>query len=198
MKPLCRLAALLVLWMWATGARGDGGTILLHQDAGSFTITLFAAPQPLQAGAAEFSVMVQDRNSGEVLLDPVTDLSVAPEAERALQQTVRLERGQASNRLLQAATVHFSRAGKWRLTLLIRRGNDLANMSTECTVEPGSSRAVLVWFYVLLPAGVILLFVIHQGLKFRQKKQEGVFRVIAGARFEDREFLGLSQHPPLK
>jgi hypothetical protein len=179
MKPLCRLAALLVLWMWATGARGDGGTMLLHQDAGPFTITLFAAPQPLQAGAADFSVMVQDRDSGEVLLDPVTDLRVAPEAERALQQTVRLERGQASNRLLQAATVHFSRAGKWRLTLFVRRGDDLASLSTECTVEPGSSRAVLVWFYVLLPAGVILLFVLHQGLKFRQRKQEGVFRVIA-------------------
>jgi hypothetical protein len=179
MKPFCRLAALLVLWMWATGARGDGGTILLHQDAGPFTITLFAAPQPLQAGAADFSVMVQDRNSGEVLLEPVIDLSVAAEAERGLQQTVRLSRGQASNRLLHAATVHFSRAGKWRLTLFVRRGDEVASLSTECTVEPGSSRVVLVWFYVLLPAGVILLFVIHQGLKFRQKKQEGVFRVIA-------------------
>jgi hypothetical protein len=171
MKPLCRLVVILVLGLSATGARGDGGTMLLHQDAGPFTITLFAAPQPLQAGAADLSVMVQDRNSGEVLLDPVIDLSVAPEAERALQQTVRLARGQASNRLLQAAKVQFSRAGKWRLTLLVRRGNDAASLSTECTVEPDSSRAMLVWFYILLPVGIILLFVVHQGLKLRQKKR---------------------------
>jgi len=169
MKSLCRLAVVLVLGVWATGARGDGGTILLHQDAGPFTITLFATPQPLQVGGADLSVMVQDRSSEEVLLDLVIDLSVAPEAERALQQTVRLSRGQASNRLLQAATVHFSRAGKWRLTLLVRRGNDVTSVSTECVVEPDRSRAVLVWFYVLLPAGVILLFVIHQGLRFRIK-----------------------------
>ena len=169
MKFLCRLAVVLVLGVWATGARGDGGTILLHQDAGPFTITLFATPQPLQVGGADLSVMVQDRSSEEVLLDPVIDLSVAPEAERGVQQTVRLERGRASNRLLQAATVHFSRAGKWRLMLLVRRGNDAASLSTECVVESDRSRAVLVWFYVLLPAGVILLFVIHQGLRFRIK-----------------------------
>ncbi len=36
--------------------------MLLHQDAGAFTVTLFAAPQPLQVGAADFSVMVQDRS----------------------------------------------------------------------------------------------------------------------------------------
>jgi hypothetical protein len=166
MKPLGRLAAVLALGIWATAAYGDGGTLLLHQDAGPFTITLFAAPQPLRVGAADLSVMVQDRSSEEVLLDPAIDLTVA---EGASQETVRLARGQASNRLLQAATVHFSKAGKWRVTLLVRRGNDAATLSTECTVEPDRSRAMLVWFYVLLPVGIILLFVLHQSLKLRSR-----------------------------
>ncbi len=51
----------------------------------------------------------------------------------------------------------------------VRRGNDVAHLSTECTVEPDRSRATLVWFYVLLPVGIILLFVIHQGLKLRSE-----------------------------
>jgi hypothetical protein len=160
MKRLFPLAALL---LWVTAAYGDGGTMLLHQDAGAFTVTLFAAPQPLHTGAADLSVMVQDRSSGEVLLDPTIDITVGT------QQTVRLERGQASNRLLQAATVHFPKAGKWRLGLSIHRGNDAAQLSTECTVEPDRSRATLVWFYVLLPIGVILLFIIHQVLKLRSE-----------------------------
>ena len=71
-----------MLGMWATAAHGDGGTMLLHQDAGAFTITLFAAPQPLHAGAADLSVLVQDRSSGEVLLDPVIDLTVAERKRR--------------------------------------------------------------------------------------------------------------------
>jgi hypothetical protein len=158
MKRLCPLAMFL---LWATAAYGDGGTMLLHQDAGAFTITLFATPQPLHTGAADLSVMVQNRSSGEVLLDPSIDITVGS------QQTVRLARGEASNRLLQAATVHFSKPGKWRLTLSLQRGNDRAQLTTECTVEPDRSRATLVWFYVLLPVGVILLFSLHQTLKLR-------------------------------
>lgn len=136
--------------------------MLLHQDAGPFTITLFAAPQPLQVGPADLSVLVQDRLSGEVLLDPTIDLTVAADGA---QQTVKMARGQASNRLLQAAAVRFPKPGKWRLGLVVQRGKDVAHLSTECTVEPDSSRALLVWVYVLLPLGVIVLFVIHQRLK---------------------------------
>jgi hypothetical protein len=160
------LLAVFVMW-GATAAHADGGAMLLHQDAGAFTITLFAAPQPLHKGAADLSVMVQDRTNGEVLLDPVIDLTVAPAAAGATLQTVRLAKGEVSNRLLQASTVHFSSAGKWRVTLAVRRGDDTAQLSTECTVEPDRSRATLVWFYVLLPVAIILLFVLHQALKLR-------------------------------
>jgi hypothetical protein len=169
MKALYPLAAFLMLATVTSEARADGGAMLLHQDAGAFTITLFAAPQPLHTGDADLSVMVQDRTSGEVLLDPIIDLTVAPEPPGASPQTVRVAKGQASNRLLLASTVHFSSAGKWRLTLAVRRGNDTAQLSTDCTVEPDHSRAGLVWFYVLLPVGIILLFVIHQVLKHRSE-----------------------------
>jgi hypothetical protein len=163
MKALRRLAAAFMLAMGTMAAHGDGGTMLLHQDAGAFTITLFAAPQPLEVGTADFSVLVQDRGSGEVLLDPILDLTI--DDLTVSGTTVRLTRGQVSNRLLQAATVHLSSPGKLRLTLAVRRGSDVAQLTTDCTVEPDRSRATLVWFYVLLPVGIILLFVIHQRLK---------------------------------
>lgn len=160
MKLPRALAALLVLVCWARASYGDGGTILLHQDAGAFTITLFAQTQPLRVGTADLSVMVQDKTSGQVLFDPVVDLTSGSE-------TIRLQRGQGGNRLLQAGTVHFSHPGQWRLTLAVRRGNDVAQVSTECTVEPDHSRAFQVWAGVLLPAAIILLFLLHQALKQR-------------------------------
>jgi hypothetical protein len=165
MKALRRLAAVFMVVLAATAAHGDGGTMLLHQDAGAFTITLFAAPQPLDVGTADFSVLVQDRSSGDVLLDPMLDLTVDG-------TTTRLTRGQVSNRLLQSATVRFSSPGKRRLTLAVRRGSDVAQLTTDCRVEPDRSRATLVWFYVLLPVGIILLFVIHQGVKLRSQKAQ--------------------------
>jgi hypothetical protein len=173
MKHFCRLAAVLALGMWAGAAYGDGGAMLLHQEAGPFTVTLFASPQPLQTGDADLSVMVQDRSSGEVLLDPVIDLDLAPEAGTTPAVTVRLARGAATNRLLQAATADFPKPGKWRLALTVSRAGSVAHLSTECTVEPESSRAALVWFYMLLPAGVIVLFVLHQALKLRHHPAQG-------------------------
>ncbi len=169
MKALYVLAVCLMLILGATAARADGGAMLLHQDAGAFTITLFAAPQPLHVGAADLSVMVQDRSNGEILLDPVIDLTVAPQAGGGTVHTVRLSRSHTGNRLLQASTVYFSTAGKWRLTLAVRRDSDTAQLGTECTVERDHSRAGLVWFYLLLPVGIILLFVIHQVLQLRSE-----------------------------
>ena len=165
MKAFRCLAAVCIAAFWASAAHGDGGSMLLHQDAGAFTITLFAAPQPLQVGIADFSVLVQDRGSGEVLLDPTIQLTVAG-------TTVRLLRGRVSNRLLQSANVHFSSPGKLRLTLAIQQGSQVAQLTTVCSVERDRSRATLVWFYVLLPAGIILLFVIHQVLKHRSQKAQ--------------------------
>ena len=164
MKALRRLAAAFMLVLATLAAHGDGGTMLLHQDAGPFTITLFVAPQPLHVGMADFSVLVQDRSSGEVLLDPILDLTIAG-------TTVRLSRGQVSNRLLQSATVHLASPGKQRLVLAVRRGSEGAQLATDCSVEPDRSRATLVWFYVLLPVAIILLFVIHQGLKLGSERK---------------------------
>ena len=164
MKALRRLGAVFVMVLWTMAAHGDGGALLLHQDAGAFTVTLFAAPRPILVGTADFSVLVQDRSTGDVLLDPAIDMTIAA-------STIRLSRGQVSNRLLQAANVHFRSSGKQHLTLTIQRGNQTAQLGTDITVEPDHSRAALVWFYVLLPVAVISLFVIHQGLKLRSERK---------------------------
>jgi len=36
-------------------------------------------------------------------------------------------------------------------------------------VQPNAGRSRLVWFYVLLPLGVILVFIFHQRLKLSQE-----------------------------
>jgi hypothetical protein len=161
MKALRALAALLLLGLWARVTYADGGTILLHQDAGAFTVTLFAASQPLRVGPADLSVMVQDKASGDVLLDPVVEVTSA-------SQTVRLQSGQGGNRLVQAGLITYSHPGDWPITLVVQRGNGVARLSTTCRVEADHSRTLLIWFYVLLPAGIIVLFLLHQTLKQRK------------------------------
>jgi hypothetical protein len=158
MRVLRALGALLLLASWAPVSYADGGAVLFRQDAGSFTVTLFAASQPLHAGPADLSVMVQDKATGEVLLDPQVDLTVGGE-------TVRFQ----PNRLMQLATVTFSHAGDWKLKLRVHRGGETAEFTRECTVEPDHSRARIVWFYVLLPVVIILLFLLYQARQHQER-----------------------------
>jgi hypothetical protein len=156
------LLAIAVLLLATATAYGDGGAMLLHQDTGPFTVTLFAAPQPLHTGMAEISVMVQDRLSGQVLADPMIDVTLNQES------AMRLAPGKAGNKLMQSAEVQLSRAGRSKLEVVVRRGNDVARLTTECNVEADRSRVALVWFYILLPAVAVVLFVIQQRLKMRK------------------------------
>jgi len=68
-----------MLVIGATAARADGGRHAAASGCRRLTITLFAAPQPLHTGAADLSVMTQDRSSGQILLDPVIDLTLRPQ-----------------------------------------------------------------------------------------------------------------------
>jgi hypothetical protein len=170
MKRLYAWAAWLALLVGTTAAHGDGGTMLFHQDAGAFTITLFAAAQPLTTGVADLSVMVQDRQSGDVLLDPVVDLTATREAGGAAQRAIRLAAGHG-NRLLQSASLPLAQPGKWQLIVRVHRGHDDAQVQTDVMVQPNTSRAALVWFYVLLPVAVVLLFLLHQALKQKQMRR---------------------------
>jgi hypothetical protein len=163
------IAAIALLAALSPAALADGGTVILRRDAGPFSVTLFAPGLPLRAGETDLSVLVQARASGEVLFDPTVVLSLAADAASAPSATVRLTHGLATNRLLQAANVDFPHAGKWLVTLDVSRGSDRATLTTELSVEPNRSRATLVWFYLLLPMVVILLFAANQVLKRPRK-----------------------------
>ena len=160
MRVLRALGVLLLLVGWAPALLADGGSVLFRQDAGAFTVTLFAASQPLHTGPADLSVMVQDKATGDVLLDSQVDLTLDGE-------TVRFQ----PNRLMQSVTVTFPHAGAWKLKLRVQRGNETAELSTDCSVEPDHSRARIVWFYVLLPVAIILLFLLYQG---RQRQERWI------------------------
>jgi hypothetical protein len=158
MRELRALAILLLLLGWVRASYGDGGAVLVRQDAGKLTVTVFSTSLPLQAGPADLSVMVQDRESGQILLDPVIDLAVNA-------QTIRLAPATSGNRLLQSGTVNFPHAGQWTLGIVVTQGANTTHLQAMCSVQAARSRTGIVRFYLLLPAFIILLFFLHQRLK---------------------------------
>src|SRR5438876_7656133 len=110
------LPAMLILAQ-AT-ALADGGTVQLRKEAGDLVITIFTSPAPLSVGPADISLLVQNRNG----LEPVLDANVflfLREDTSGIEFQARPTREQARNKLLYAAPVMFSRPGRWQIAVTV-------------------------------------------------------------------------------
>jgi hypothetical protein len=156
------LAALLLT---PIAARGDGGVVRVREASGPFLITIFTAPDPLRAGPLDVSVLVQDRKSGEPVLDATVDLALRPLDDASSQFAVRASHEKATNKLLQAAILEIPVAGRWRLHVDVQRGRDEATGVTELHAAPPPPRLAAIWPYLLLPPFAIAVFALHQMLR---------------------------------
>ena len=97
-RGLLLVAALLA---FSSRAQADGGFVELHQEVGPFVVTVFSAPGPLRAGPVDISVLVQDRASGQPVLDG--EVLVCLKREGAITLVERATRELAQNKLLYSA-----------------------------------------------------------------------------------------------
>ena len=139
------LAALAYAWLTPDRIDIDEDVVRLQDVAGPFRVSLFAEPGSLPAGESDIAVLVQDRDSGEVILDAAVGLAVQPidgssSESRSEARVVRATREQAANRLLAAATVDLPSPGSWELRVSVRRGSDEGTVSAKLEVEPPKSK----------------------------------------------------------
>jgi hypothetical protein len=162
MKRLCRLLVFIAL---TNMAHADGGHVRFQQVCGAFNVTLFTAPEPLTIGDADFSVMLQDRSTQQVVLDASIDVLLRSPMGQI--ETVHLTRNPSGNRLLESATVSLPTEGLRTVTVIIHRGFDQASCTTSFDVERGSSRKTTVIFFLIVPLAGIALFLIQQAQRDR-------------------------------
>lgn len=67
----------------------DGGTVQLREAAGPFLVTVFVASEAPRVGLIDTSVLVQDRMTGRIILDPTVNLELQPIASTNPQVSVR-------------------------------------------------------------------------------------------------------------
>ena len=156
------------LLLSAAHTLADGGRVRLRQDAGPFAITVFTAPDPLTAGPADVSVMVQSREEGAVLLDAEVEVRLtAPGSAEAR----RYRAGPGVNRLMKVTAVALPLAGRWRLEVVVRRAADTATVSGTLSVEPPVSRLEGIWPFLAAPPFAIVLFALRQTRSRRRRRQ---------------------------
>jgi hypothetical protein len=127
------------------------------------TITLFTSPEPLVAGAADLSVLVQDADSNEPLSRAHVEGSLTS-ARTAIPLAF------AASGTMMAATLHLPTSGSYRLDLFVESpGAPPAVFTTTLIVEASHERRTMVILAVLFPLAVIALFLVNQQLKANRR-----------------------------
>jgi hypothetical protein len=160
------LAVLSATLLVPASLHADGGVVCLRQASGPFRVTVFTTPAALRVGAADFSVMVQDRKSNAIMLDAAVDLKFEPQAAGGSSIEISATRRQATNKLLKSALVDFPSAGVWTLAVTVRRdGSGRATFTTRLRVAPPLPRIAAIWPFLILPLLAVLGFAAHRVLQ---------------------------------
>jgi hypothetical protein len=160
------LAAALLVWAGARTAFADGGRLRASEDVGAFRVAIFTAPEPVLAGRADVSVLVQDRASGEAVLDADVTLELlGPGGARSVVTAGR----HARNRLFYGAQVELA-PGAWIAAARVRRGASEAVVRASFEVRD-SRRAAVAWPYLSLPPLAVVLYAANRGLRNRGRKR---------------------------
>ena len=161
-RGLLLVAALLA---FSSRAQSDGGSVELHQEVGPLVITVFTAPGPLRAGPVDISVLVQDRATGQPVLDG--EVLVRLKKEGATTLVERATREVAQNKLLYSALINLPEAGQWELEVTIKQGKETATIIGQVTAAAPTAFLLSYWRSLSLPPIAIAAFALSQWLKRR-------------------------------
>ncbi len=155
-------------------AFANGGTVQWRKQAGSLLITVFTTPAPLSAGPVVISLLVQNRNGLEPVLDANVSLLLRADTSTA-EIRAQPTREQAQSELLYVAPVTLAESGKWQLAVTIVRNGERTDATGTIGVAPTPAMVASYWGYITFPPLMIVAFVGH-GLLFRRRPELNVKR----------------------
>lgn len=118
------LAALAYGYLAPSAIDMDGDVMRMQQTSGPFRISVFTEPDPLASGPCDVSVLVQDRDTGEPILDAPVSLAITHTKSADDPPVLIPATSEASSlKLLEAGTVNLPHAGAWNLRVMVRRGS---------------------------------------------------------------------------
>ena len=161
--PILLILAQTTVW-------ADGGTVQLRKEVGDLVITVFTSPTPLSIGPVDLSLLLQNRNGLDPILDATVSL-VLVHADSNIEFHARPSREQARNKLLYAAPVMLSQPGEWRISVtVLRNGKEAAAVGT-LEVAPAADRSLSLAGFLAFPPIMIMLFVVREGLLRRRSRR---------------------------
>ena len=162
------LLALVGFFMPVREARADGGVIQMAKIADPFVITVYSTSAPIRAGQVDFSVLIQNQENSEPVLN--AHVLIQLYKEKGVTISAQATSAVAQNKLLYAATMKIPEAGQWEMEVIVQQGEKTVSVAETVDVAPSRSLLQSHWQNLALPPLVIFLFVLNQWLKRRHQK----------------------------
>lgn len=157
------LAAGLCLAALASGGSDDDDQALrLSQTTGPFAVSLFALPGDLDTGRSEFNVLVQDRDSLQVIQDAGVTLQAKRDSTSQSTEVARASADDAENKLLQNADLDLPVAGDWMLGIHVSHNDAVADIQLPLRVVKPESGITIHWPYVVFGLFAALLLLTYR------------------------------------
>ena len=155
---------LCLAWLLASGSNDDDNQVLRYKGVSpSLAVAVFAPPGSLAAGSSQISVLVQDRNTLEPLLDAKVDLTAQPaNSSPRLSSTATASHEDSENKLLQAADLDLPTEGEWTLRITVQREAVSDDFQLPLRVAGPEAGATSRWPYLvmlLVTATMLLAYV---------------------------------------
>lgn len=121
------IAALAYGYLAPSGIDTDGDVVRMQAVSGPYRISVFTEPNPLSAGPCDIAVLVQDRKSGDPVLDEPVSLAISqPNVAGDPPALIAATAQASSTKLLEAGTVNLPHQGSWNLRVSVGRGASAA------------------------------------------------------------------------
>jgi hypothetical protein len=163
---LLLLISVMLLPLYDQIARADGGVVLWQQTSTPFTITVFSTAMPLRPGVADLSVLVESTGDHSPVLDAQVFIELEDEAGRVIR--AEATRSQARNKLLYCSLINIPKAGQWKMSVNVGRGDRSTEVFGNLTVAPAQTVLISYWKLIALPAITVLFFMSNQWLQRRK------------------------------
>ena len=160
-----------------SGSDDDDQVVRLAQAAGNFKIAVFAPAGELPVGPATFAVLVERRDSHEVLLDSEVSLRLLKADGSQAEQHPQPARRDGENRLLFSAEVDLPAPGAWMLQVEVRGSSQSASVSLPVEVVKPEGGSAVPWSSIVIVAVATLLGAMY----FYRNRQRPSARVGASA-----------------
>lgn len=170
-----------LFWLFATIATGDGGAVVFSGEQGPLRITVFTEPVPPRVGPIDLSLLVQDKESLEVIEAYDAQVSLTHQDDSTLEAIkMPLDRAAETNRLFQAALLTIPVAGTWQVVLEIEPANGdpvdggMRNyrFTFPLTIAKSLPRVWDMLLWILLPVVPLLIFLAGKLRRVVKEQQE--------------------------